>query len=101
MVVLGRAFLRRLINLTIGIRRPYHKVYLNKAAQADLDAWELFLQSFNGKAIMLPDIWEDSNTLQLVTDSAGSVGHGAILGADWFYGKWYNFFGFFSNYCCL
>ena len=31
----------------------------------DSAAWELFLRNFNGKAIMLPDIWEDSNTLQL------------------------------------
>ena len=35
---------------------------------------------------MLPEFWEDSNTLQLVTDSSASVGYGAIL--DWFYGKW-------------
>ena len=51
-VVPERAFLRRLINLTIGIRRPCHKVYLNKTALAYLAAFELLHRNFNGKVIL-------------------------------------------------
>ena len=38
-VVPGRAFLRRLINLTIGVTNPRHHIRLTKAAKADLAAW--------------------------------------------------------------
>jgi hypothetical protein len=39
----GRAFLRRLINLTLGKSNPYHKVRLNVQAKCDLRAWLFFL----------------------------------------------------------
>ena len=35
-VVPGRAFLRRLINLTKGVRMPYHHMRLSKGAKLDL-----------------------------------------------------------------
>lgn len=54
-VVPGRAFLRRLINLTIGIKNPPHHVRLTLQAKADLQAWLLFLQQFNGKSFFLSD----------------------------------------------
>ena len=38
-IVPGRAFLRRLIDLTIGLTKPYHHVRFNKEARADLAAW--------------------------------------------------------------
>ena len=37
----GRAFLRRIIDLTKGIQKPYHKRRLTKSAKADLTAWSL------------------------------------------------------------
>ena len=38
-VVPGRTFLRRLIDLTKGITRPSHHIRLNKEARADLACW--------------------------------------------------------------
>ena len=39
-VVPGRAFLRRLIYLTIGIHLPYHYVRINQEVKADLKLWQ-------------------------------------------------------------
>lgn len=49
-VLPGRTFLRRLIDLTVGLKKPYHHRGLNSEAKADLNAWGLFLDHFNGKA---------------------------------------------------
>ena len=47
----GRSFLRRLLNLTVGVTRLHHYVTLNSEARADLYAWKIFLHSFNGKSV--------------------------------------------------
>ena len=75
----GRAFLRRLINLTIGVSRPGHRIRLNSAARADIALWLQFLESFNGKSLFLFDKWVSSETLQLTTDASG-LGFGGSLG---------------------
>lgn len=87
-VVPGRAFLRRLINLTIGVSKPYHKIRLNKQARLDLKAWAEFIDNVNGRSIFLDEVWKDSEKLQMYTDAAGSLGYGAVFGSKWFYGKW-------------
>ena len=84
----GRAFLRRLIDLTIGIQRPYHRIRLNKDVKADLKVWMRFLAGFNGRAFFLDDLWVTSTTLELFTDAAGSKGYGAVFGRKWFNGSW-------------
>jgi hypothetical protein len=53
-IVPGRPFRRRLIDLTAGIQRPHHFIYLSVEARKDLAAWHLFLQSFNGRLLSLP-----------------------------------------------
>lgn len=75
-----RAFLRRLINLTIGVSKPYHKIPLNKQARLDLKAWVEFIDNFNGRLIFLDEVWKDSEKLQMYTDAAGSLGYGAVFG---------------------
>ena len=42
-VVPGRTFLRRMINLTVGIRRPMHMIRLTSAVKGDLHLWLQFL----------------------------------------------------------
>ena len=49
-VVPGRAFLRRLIDLTRGVRKPTHHVRLTKESKYDLQVWLNFLRSYNGKS---------------------------------------------------
>ena len=41
-VVPRRAFLRRLIDLTIGIRRPHFLIRLSKEVKEDLSVWQKF-----------------------------------------------------------
>ncbi len=87
-VLAGRAFLRQLIDLTIGISKPHHHIRLTKEAKEDLRAWQTFLSGFNGRSLFLPDIWMTSDSLDLYTDASASVGYGAVLGTHYFYGIW-------------
>ena len=87
-VVPGRAFLRRLIDLTKGVKFPHHFIRLNKSSKADLGLWQSFLDDFNGRSFFLNDAWHDSLSLNLYTDAAGSLGYGGIFRSVWFFGAW-------------
>ena len=54
-IVPGSAFLCILIDLTIGIKSPFHYIRLKKEAKADLKIWGDLLAYFNGKPICLED----------------------------------------------
>ena len=82
-VLPGKAFLRRLIDRTIGIKKPFHFATLNSEAQADLAMWEAFLRSHNGKSIFLPCSELTSATLHMFSDSS-SKACAVVLGTDWF-----------------
>lgn len=84
----GRAFLRRLIDLTIGIKSQHHFIRLNKEIKKDLNLWLSFLSNFNGKSFFIDDMWQSSHHLNLFTDAAGALGFGALFGSHWCYGKW-------------
>lgn len=49
-IIPGRAFLRRLIDLTIGYKAPHHYVRLTCTVKDDLKVWVNFLHNFNGKS---------------------------------------------------
>ena len=87
-IVPGRAFLRRLIDLTVGHSKPHHFIRLTQTSRADLRIWYQFLCDFNGRSFFLDDVWLDSEVLHLYTDASGSLGFGAIFGTQWFYGRW-------------
>ena len=59
-VVPGRTFLRQIINLTIGLQKPFH----------------------------LDEKWITSECLHLYTDAAGSLGFGGLCDKKWFLGSW-------------
>jgi hypothetical protein len=80
----GRTFLRRLIDLTIGLTKPHHHRRLNSEAKADLRAWGIFLDKFNGKALFPSGITHSASSLHLFTD-ASNLGFGGLFGRDWFY----------------
>ena len=73
-VAWGRPFLRRLIKLTRGIRRPHHCVTLTSEARPDLLAWNTFLCSFNGKCMFLDHSFLSSDTMTLYTDASSDIG---------------------------
>ena len=85
-VVPGSAFLRRLYDLTVNVQCPDFFVRLNKEARADLIAWELFMDGFNGKRMFLSDDWLVSDALQLYTDA--TKGFAAVFGTQWFMHAW-------------
>ena len=80
-------FLRRIIDLTLGLQQPHHRRRLNGEARADLEARSTFVDHFNGKSMFLPDRWLTSASLNLFTDSSNS-GFGGYLGNKWFAGVW-------------
>ena len=87
-VVPGAAFLRRLIDLTIGITKPFHHIRLSRETKADLTTWLMFLERFNGKSMFHDKDWVSSDILELFTDSSGAIGYGATFGKAYFYGRW-------------
>lgn len=87
-VLPGRTFLRRLIDLTRGVTQPHHHIKLSKESRLDIQAWFQFIQHFNGKNLFLKQIWYTSTKMHLYTDAAGSIGFGAIMNTKWFYGEW-------------
>lgn len=87
-VVPGRTFLRRLINLTCGLTSPKFYIRLNKESRADLETWAMFIDHYNGKSVFLDSAWLSSDHLSLYTDASGSLGFAAVLGSQWFVSKW-------------
>ena len=86
-VVTGRCFLRRLIEITRGLRKPHHRVRVTRSAKADMQMWLRFIEEFNGKSFFLEDKWENSVNMKFNTD-ASNIGYGGIFGKRWFYGEW-------------
>jgi len=84
----GRAFLRRLIDLSIGLRSVHHFIRITREVKQDLQLWLSFLSQFNGKSFFLDDLWLTSSKLNLVTDASGALGFGAIFGNQWCNGEW-------------
>jgi len=88
-IIPGRAFLRRLIDLTIGHSSPQYRINLNAESRADLRAWHEFIENFNCKLCFLFDAWISSDTLRLYSDAAGvHGGYAAVFGSNWFTGEW-------------
>lgn len=84
----GRTFLRRLIDLTIGVKRNNYSIRLKKDARLDLCMWEKFLLSHNGRSFFLNDFWLSSIDIDLYTDASSTIGYGAVLHRKWFFGTW-------------
>ena len=84
----GRTFLRRMVNLLSAFRRDDHPIRLNREFHLDLSWWLEFFQSWNGYSFLLSPRWTPIPDLHVSSDAAGSVGYGAILGRDWFVGRW-------------
>ena len=76
-IIQGRTFLRRLIDLTMSIKKPHHFRNLSVEARADIVAWQIFIESFNGRTFFLSNIVETSEKLQLYTD-ASDLGMGVF-----------------------
>lgn len=87
-VVPGRTFLRRLIDLTCGVSKPNHYIRLTCEARADLHMWSHFVEAYNGRSVILPELWSSSDQELLFTDASGALGFAAVLGKNWFALSW-------------
>ena len=73
--------------MTVGVQKPHH-IRLTRQAKLDLQVWQEFLLQFNGRSFFLDDNFLTGDHLHLYTDASGSIGFGALYGAEWFYGQW-------------
>ena len=87
-LVPGRAFLRRLIDRTIGISSPFHKLRVTAECKEDLQVWLSVLREYNGRTMFLEERWTRFDQVRMYTDASGSIGYGALLGSRWCQGKW-------------
>jgi hypothetical protein len=82
----GRTFLRSLIDLSLKLREPHHRVRVSAAARADLSWWKEALPLFNGTCLFRCDI--PPPCCAFATDACESGGGGFLLN-DWFYSSWH------------
>ena len=85
---LGRPFLRRLIDTTRGVMQPWRRICTTNQARKDMEAWLMFLSSFNGKTMMTWRYPDQSRLVCIHSDASGGFGFGATLGSSWIYGQW-------------
>ena len=84
----GRAFLRRLIALIIGVKNLNYYIRITSEAKKDLSTWLTFLKEFNGHSLLYKEMWRSSTKLRLYTDAATTKGFGAVFQEKWAYGTW-------------
>jgi hypothetical protein len=56
-IIPGRAFLRRFIDLTHGICLSHHFIKLNRESKEDLNVWLTFLANYNGRSFFIDERW--------------------------------------------
>ena len=87
-VVPGRAFLKRLQNLTCGISKAFFSIRLTAKAKEDLKVWLLFLQHFNGVIFYRDELFLSPTTKHIFSDAAKTTGYGAFFKDHWFSCPW-------------
>ncbi len=91
----GRAFMRRLYDLTKGSKPKWFKIKLNGDVKQDLVVWKNFLEKFNGKTIISKDVWCNNFKFHVFSDASGFA-YAAFLNERWFQG---NFPDSWKNVC--
>ena len=83
----GRAYVRRLINLSTMTNQMDHYVRINREARADMEWWHRFLGVWNGTAMMFATPKTDPD-ITLTSDASGNWGCRAYPGCEWFMLPW-------------
>jgi hypothetical protein len=79
----GRIFMRRLYDLTMGLKHLHYRVKLSRDAREDIIWWLNCAASWNCKSVFLDDEWTTSDLLHLYTD-ASDEGLGCVFETRWF-----------------
>jgi len=87
-VVPGRTFLRRIINLTQGVPSHFHHFRLYKEFFKDIAMWKAFISSWNGQSFFLDPTLTPAHILELYTDAASTVDFGGFFQGKWFQERW-------------
>lgn len=82
----GRSFLCRMFELLRGTAKKQLFIRLNRSFHSDLRWWHLFLESWNGVAMM--GSWEWQPKIHLFSDVSGSFGCGAWWDQSWLQVAW-------------
>lgn len=93
-IPIGKCFLRRLHDATIGITKPHYYIKLTKKIKEDLSLWNMFLSKFNGISLITPKEKFTSNELHMYSDSS-HIGYGGTFRSHYILGpfpsKWKNY----------
>ena len=84
----GRTFLRRLIDLAKSVSKLHHHLSLNLDAQKDIEWWQMFLPSWNGKCKILDPESTVAADINPFTDASGSLGFGIYFDGKWVSCAW-------------
>jgi hypothetical protein len=84
----GRAFLRRLIGITIPLNAPHHITRVNIQMKGDLMMRLEFLKNYNGFSVFRDQKWLSNEDMELFTDAAASIGMGIYMSGKWAQAKW-------------
>lgn len=76
----GRTFLRRLIDLSMRLKKNHHRTWLSSESRADIAWWLTALKLFNGYCPFSCDI--PPPAVECYTDACQTAG-GAVFGGDW------------------
>ena len=79
----GRTFIRRMIDLSKGVKYLHYKVYLNKEFHKDLDWWLTYLYNWNGVSMFYDEHWLPNTALELYSD-ASDIALGGYYGSHWY-----------------
>ena len=84
-VLPGRTFMRRMVDLMKVANHPSHHVRLTADFKSDLQWWASFLPKWNGRSIMPPH----APSHMVTSDDSGSWGYGAVMeNGNWFQVQW-------------
>ena len=86
-VIPGRTFLRRLIDLACSRPGINDWIRLNEEARADLRWWDLFLSEWNGVSLLKSHLDRPPDA-HVYTDASGNWGCGASYEERWFKAPW-------------
>lgn len=79
----GRVFLRHIINAFCKLQHKTHKIRLSHETHQDIAWWHRFLETFNGKSLLL-----HKNPITPVYTDACTSGAGGLWEGDWFHCCW-------------
>ena len=83
----GRAFIRRLIDLSKLAKRSHHHIRLSRKARSDIECWYQFAADWNGISILQVQRREQPNAI-VTSDASGRWGCGAFWDQSWFQLQW-------------